>query len=63
VGILGVGRIIEKPWAVNGEPAVRKVIELTHSFNHCVRGRGTAGGFLRVVADAIEGPRSVVADM
>jgi 2-oxoisovalerate dehydrogenase E2 component (dihydrolipoyl transacylase) len=58
VGILGVGRIIDRPWAVNGELAVRKVTELTLTFDHRVCDGATAGGFLRYVADAIEHPGS-----
>lgn len=63
VAILGVGRIIDKPWAVNGELAVRKVTELTLTFDHRVCDGGTAGGFLRYVADAIENPGAVLADL
>jgi 2-oxoisovalerate dehydrogenase E2 component (dihydrolipoyl transacylase) len=63
VGILGVGRIIDKPWVVNGELAVRKVTELTLTFDHRVCDGGTAGGFLRYVADAIENAGTVLADM
>ncbi|MET1154367.1 2-oxo acid dehydrogenase subunit E2, partial [Arthrobacter sp.] len=63
VGILGVGRIIDKPWVVNGELAVRKVTELTLTFDHRVCDGDTAGGFLRYVADAIENPGTVLADM
>ncbi|MEQ4518734.1 dihydrolipoamide acetyltransferase family protein [Pseudarthrobacter sp. B907] len=63
VGILGVGRIIDKPWVVHGELAVRKVTELTLTFDHRVCDGGTAGGFLRYVADAIENPGSVLADL
>lgn len=61
--ILGVGRIIDKPWVVDGELAVRKVTELTLTFDHRVCDGGTAGGFLRYVADAIENPGSVLADL
>ena len=63
VGILGVGRIIDKPWVVNGELAVRKVTELTLTFDHRVCDGGTAGGFLRYVADAIENPGTALADL
>jgi len=63
VGILGVGRIIDKPWVVNGGLAVRKVTELTLTFDHRVCDGGTAGGFLRFVADAIENPTSLLADI
>jgi 2-oxoisovalerate dehydrogenase E2 component (dihydrolipoyl transacylase) len=63
VGILGVGRIIDKPWVVNGELPVRKVTQPTLTFDHRVCDDGTASGFLRYVADAIENPGSALADM
>lgn len=63
VAILGVGRIIDRPWVVNGELAVRKMVELTLVFDHRVCDGGTAGGFLRHVADAIESPASALADL
>ncbi|MBT2567168.1 2-oxo acid dehydrogenase subunit E2 [Arthrobacter sp. ISL-85] len=63
VGILGVGRIIDKPWVVNGQLAVRKVTELTLTFDHRVCDGGTAGGFLRFVADAIENPSALLAEL
>jgi pyruvate dehydrogenase E2 component (dihydrolipoamide acetyltransferase) len=63
VAILGVGRVIDKPWVVNGELAVRKVTELTLTFDHRVCDGGTAGGFLRFVADAIENPQGLLPDL
>ncbi|MDT0379029.1 dihydrolipoamide acetyltransferase family protein [Streptomyces sp. DSM 42041] len=54
--MLGVGRIVDKPWAVNGELAVRKVVQLSFTFDHRVCDGGTAGGFLRYVADCVEQP-------
>jgi pyruvate dehydrogenase E2 component (dihydrolipoamide acetyltransferase) len=63
VGILGVGRIIDKPWVVSGQLAVRKVTELTLTFDHRVCDGGTAAGFLRYVADFMENPGAVMADM
>ncbi|MFJ6028765.1 dihydrolipoamide acetyltransferase family protein [Pseudarthrobacter sp. NPDC092424] len=63
VAILGVGRIIDKPWVVNGELAVRKVTELTLTFDHRVCDGGTAAGFLRFVADAIENPSGLLAEI
>lgn len=61
--ILGLGRIIDKPWVVQGELVVRKVTELTLVFDHRVCDGGTAGGFLRYVADAMENPGTVLADL
>lgn len=63
VAILGVGRIIDRPWVVDGELAIRKMVELTLVFDHRVCDGGTAGGFLRHVADAIESPASALADL
>ncbi|MEW9872751.1 dihydrolipoamide acetyltransferase family protein [Arthrobacter sp. HS15c] len=63
VAILGVGRIIDRPWVVDGKLAVRKVTELTLTFDHRVCDGGTAAGFLRFVGDTIECPNSVLADI
>ncbi|MEV0260596.1 dihydrolipoamide acetyltransferase family protein [Streptomyces sp. NPDC050617] len=54
--MLGVGRIAAKPWVVNGELAVRRVVQLSFTFDHRVCDGGTAGGFLRYVADCVEQP-------
>ncbi len=56
VAILGFGRIVDRPWVVDGSLAVRKVTELTLAFDHRACDGGTAGGFLRFVADCIESP-------
>ncbi|MDQ0735977.1 dihydrolipoamide acetyltransferase family protein [Arthrobacter agilis] len=61
--ILGMGRIIDRPWVVDGQLAVRKVTELTLAFDHRVCDGGTAGGFLRFVADAMENPGAMLADL
>ncbi|MEU6309598.1 dihydrolipoamide acetyltransferase family protein [Streptomyces sp. NPDC047014] len=54
--MLGVGRIIDKPWVHGGQLAVRKVVQLSLTFDHRVCDGGTAGGFLRYVADCVESP-------
>lgn len=54
--MLGVGRIIPKPWVHQGELAVRQVVQLSLTFDHRVCDGGTAGGFLRYVADCVEAP-------
>jgi 2-oxoisovalerate dehydrogenase E2 component (dihydrolipoyl transacylase) len=54
--MLGVGRIVEKPWVVDGQLAVRHVVQLSLTFDHRVCDGGTAGGFLRYVADCVENP-------
>ncbi|MGW8888485.1 dihydrolipoamide acetyltransferase family protein [Streptomyces sp. NPDC055749] len=54
--MLGVGRIMPKPWVHGGELAVRQVVQLSLTFDHRVCDGGTAGGFLRYVADCVEQP-------
>ncbi|UUU23498.1 dihydrolipoamide acetyltransferase family protein [Streptomyces sp. DSM 40750] len=54
--MLGVGRIVPRPWVHQGELAVRKVVQLSLTFDHRVCDGGTAGGFLRYVADCVEQP-------
>lgn len=61
--ILGVGRIVDKPWVVDGALAVRKVTQLSLSFDHRVCDGGVAGGFLRYVADCVERPAILLTDL
>ncbi|HET6987910.1 MAG TPA: dihydrolipoamide acetyltransferase family protein [Kribbella sp.] len=63
VAILGVGRIIDRPWVVDGELAIRKLTQLSLVFDHRVCDGGTAAAFLRFVADAFENPASAFADL
>lgn len=56
VAMVGIGRIIERPWVVDGEVTARPVTELTLAFDHRVCDGGVAGGFLRFVADCVEQP-------
>jgi len=61
--MLGVGRIIDRPWAHQGQVALRKVGQLALTFDHRVCDGGTAGGFLRFVADCVERPTSLLAQL
>jgi 2-oxoisovalerate dehydrogenase E2 component (dihydrolipoyl transacylase) len=61
--LVGIGRIVDKPWVVEGELAVRKVTQLSLTFDHRVCDGGTAGGFLRYVADCVERPVGLLADL
>lgn len=54
--MLGVGRIVPKSWVHQGQLAVRHVVQLSLTFDHRVCDGGTAGGFLRFVADCVEQP-------
>ncbi|MEV6349691.1 dihydrolipoamide acetyltransferase family protein [Actinoplanes sp. NPDC051851] len=61
VAILGFGRILDRPWVVGGELCVRKITQMSFVFDHRVCDGGTAAGFMRTIADAIENPPSVIA--
>jgi pyruvate dehydrogenase E2 component (dihydrolipoamide acetyltransferase) len=56
VAILGMSRIVDRPWVVDGQLSVRKVAQLTLVFDHRVCDGGVAAGFLRYVADCVEQP-------
>jgi pyruvate dehydrogenase E2 component (dihydrolipoamide acetyltransferase) len=58
--MLGVGRILPRPWVVDGELAIRQMCQLSFTFDHRVCDGGAAGGFLRLVADLIEQPFSLL---
>jgi pyruvate dehydrogenase E2 component (dihydrolipoamide acetyltransferase) len=63
VAILGIGRIIERPWVVDGQIAVRQMTQLTLAFDHRACDGATAGGFLRFVADCVESPAHAMRHM
>jgi 2-oxoisovalerate dehydrogenase E2 component (dihydrolipoyl transacylase) len=60
VAILGIGRIIQRPWVLDGQVVPRQMTELTLAFDHRVCDGGTAGGFLRFIADCVESPANVL---
>lgn len=55
-GILGVGRVVEKPGVFEGQVCVRKMMTLSLTFNHMVTDGGPAMSFLRTLADMLEQP-------
>ncbi|TDE33486.1 dihydrolipoamide acetyltransferase family protein [Actinomadura sp. 6K520] len=61
--MLGVGRITERPWAHKGKVRLRKVTQLSLTFDHRVCDGSAAGGFLRFVADCVERPEVLVTHM
>lgn len=56
VAILGIGRIIERPWVVDGAIVARRIVQLSLAFDHRVCDGGYAAGFLRRVTELIENP-------
>jgi 2-oxoisovalerate dehydrogenase E2 component (dihydrolipoyl transacylase) len=60
VAMIGFGRIIDRPWVVDGQIVARKITQMSFVFDHRVCDGGTAAGFMRSVADAIENPASAI---
>lgn len=60
-GILGVGRIAQKPWVVDDTVVPRPVVVLSLSFDHRVCDGAEAAGFLRLLADLVERPTLLLA--
>ena len=60
VAILGIGRIIERPWIVDHQVVARHLTQLTLAFDHRACDGQTAGGFLRFVADCVESPTRIL---
>jgi len=63
VAMLGIGRMIDRPWVVDGELAVRKVVTLSFVFDHRVCDGDVASGFLTFVARCIEEPLLLVGEL
>lgn len=56
VAILGMGRVIERPWVVNGEIVVRRIAQISLAFDHRVCDGGYAAGFIGSLVEKIEHP-------
>lgn len=58
VAILGIGRIVERPWVVDGAIVPRRIAQVSLVFDHRVCDGGYAAGFLRTLVQLIEHPLS-----
>ena len=54
VAILGIGRMIERPWVVDGAIVARRIAQLSLVFDHRVCDGGYAASFLRRVMELLE---------
>jgi pyruvate/2-oxoglutarate dehydrogenase complex dihydrolipoamide acyltransferase (E2) component len=63
VAILGIGRIIDRPWVVDGEIVVRKVVVLSLVFDHRVCDGDIPSKFIGFVANCIENPIGLLAEL
>ncbi|MDY6789244.1 MAG: 2-oxo acid dehydrogenase subunit E2 [Candidatus Nanohaloarchaea archaeon] len=62
VGILGTGRVKEKPVAVNGELRIEKVLPLSLSFDHRIIDGAYAAEFITDLAKHLEDPDLILLD-
>lgn len=58
--MVGVGRIVDRPWVHEGRLTVRKVVHVSLTFDHRVCDGGEAAGFLRYIADCLAAPSRVL---
>ncbi|WP_169250871.1 dihydrolipoamide acetyltransferase family protein [Brevibacterium sp. 'Marine'] len=63
VAMLGLGRIKDRPWVVDGELTVRKVMYLSFVFDHRACDGQEPSEFLTFVADCIENPVSLLPEL
>lgn len=56
VALLGIGRVLERPWVVDGRIVARRIAQLSLVFDHRVCDGGYAAGFLRTIVDLLEHP-------
>ncbi len=63
VAMIGIGRIIDRPWVVDGQLAVRKVVTLSFVFDHRVCDGDVASGFLTFVARCVEEPLTLLGSL
>ena len=63
VAMLGIGRIMDRPWVVDGQLAVRKVVFLSMVFDHRVCDGDVPSEFIGFVARCIESPIALLGDL
>lgn len=63
VAMLGLGRIKDRPWVVEGELTVRKVMFLSFVFDHRACDGAEPSQFLTFIADCIENPISLLPEL
>lgn len=58
--ILGVGKIIRKPWVVRDQVEVRPIATLSLSFDHRIIDGATAARFLQKIKETLERPQTLL---
>lgn len=63
VAMLGLGRIIDRPWVVDGQIVVRKIMVLSMVFDHRVCDGDVPSEFMGFITRCIENPISVLSQL
>jgi pyruvate dehydrogenase E2 component (dihydrolipoamide acetyltransferase) len=63
VAMLGIGRIMDRPWVVDGQLAVRKIVFLSMVFDHRVCDGDVPSEFIGFVARCIENPIALLGEL
>ena len=63
VAMLGVGRILDRPWVVDGQIVVRKIMVLSMVFDHRVCDGDVPSEFIGFVARCIENPIALLGEL
>ncbi|GAA1852040.1 dihydrolipoamide acetyltransferase family protein [Myceligenerans crystallogenes] len=63
VAMLGVGRVIDRPWVVDGQVTPRRIAQVSFVFDHRVCDGVEAAAFLRAVTGAVEDPSSAIGSL
>lgn len=63
VAILGVHRIRDMPWVIDGEVKVRKILPLVLSFDHRVLDGGQAARFMNTLIEHLKDPDLLLLDV
>jgi pyruvate dehydrogenase E2 component (dihydrolipoamide acetyltransferase) len=58
--ILGVGKIIQKPWVVNDKVTIRPMATLSLSFDHRIIDGAKAAAFLQTLKENLQKPEALV---
>ena len=59
VALLGVGRVVERPWAVEGMVGVRPTVRLTLSRDHRATDGATGARFLNTLERLLQHPEEL----
>lgn len=63
VGMLGMGRVLDRPWVVDGQIVVRKIMVVSMVFDHRVCDGDVPSEFVKYVTGCIENPISALAGL